>query len=61
MKAGDQVTLTLRQLVRLYNSGYKAGHHDTVEGGYAGIFDCDMDSYHQDDVEERLREWKEYQ
>ena len=39
-------------LVRLYNSGYKAGHHDTVEGQYTDIFEIDMDSYHKDDVDE---------
>lgn len=43
----------LRKLaVRLYNSGYHAGHHDTVEAGYVDIFDCDMDTYHAETVEE---------
>jgi hypothetical protein len=39
-------------MVRLYNQGYKAGHHDTVEGGYVDIFDCDMSTYHDDVVRE---------
>ncbi len=39
-------------LVRLYNAGYKAGHHDTVEGQYTDIFEVDMDSYHEDEVDE---------
>ena len=39
-------------LVRLYNAGYKAGHHDTVEGQYTDIFEVDMDSYHKDAVAE---------
>ncbi len=60
MSPQDKVTLTLRQLVRLHNSGYKSGHHDTVESVYVDIHDCDMNSYHQEEVEEWLREWKEY-
>lgn len=38
--------------VMVYNQGYKAGHHDTVEGGYVDIFDCDMTTYHKDVVHE---------
>jgi hypothetical protein len=37
---------------RLYNSGYHAGHHDTVEGMYTDIYPVDMDSYHDDLVAE---------
>lgn len=40
--------------VRLYNLGYAAGHHDTVEGCYADIHHSDMDSYHIEEVEETL-------
>ena len=43
-------------MVRLYNQGYHAGHHDTVEGGYVDIFTCDMDTYHADVVAEILQE-----
>jgi hypothetical protein len=43
-------------MVRLYNQGYKAGHHDTVEAGYVDIFDCDMETYHEDVVREILAE-----
>lgn len=39
-------------LIRLYNTGYRAGHEDTVEGGYTDVFPCDMDAYHDDFVEE---------
>lgn len=44
-----------RQSVSLYNSGYHAGHHDTVEGCYTHILPCDMSTYH-DDVVAALRE-----
>jgi hypothetical protein len=42
-------------LIKLYNTGYKAGHHDTVEGQYTDIFEVDMDSYHEDDVDEIIK------
>jgi hypothetical protein len=42
---------------RLYNSGYHAGHHDTVEGYYVDILDCDMETYHEDIVAEILEEY----
>jgi hypothetical protein len=29
----------------MYNKGYKAGHHATVEGQYVDILDEDMDAY----------------
>ena len=40
--------------VHIYNSGYHAGHHDTVEGGYVDIHSNDMDSYHAEEVAELL-------
>ena len=40
--------------VHVYNSGYHAGHHDTVEGCYVDIHSSDMDSYHAEDVAELL-------
>jgi len=40
--------------VHIYNSGYQAGHHYTVEGGYTDIHSSDMDSYHAEEVAELL-------
>lgn len=40
--------------VHIYNSGYQAGHHYTVEGGYVDIHPSDMDSYHAEEVAELL-------
>ena len=47
---------TRKDAIRLYNSGYHAGHHDTVEATYTDILDCDMDSYHSETVLEILKE-----
>ena len=41
---------------RVYNSGYHAGHHDTVEGGYAHVYPQDMDDYHEEVVMEILED-----
>lgn len=41
---------------RVYNSGYHAGHHDTVEGGYTHVYPQDMDDYHEDVVIEILED-----
>ena len=41
-------------MVRIYNSGYHAGHHDTVESQYVDIHDCDMDTYHSETVADIL-------
>lgn len=43
-------------LTRMYNKGYKTGHHATVEGQYVDILDEDMDTYHDDIVNEILSE-----
>jgi len=40
--------------VHIYNSGYLAGHHYTVEGGYVDIHSNDMASYHAEEVAELL-------
>ena len=40
--------------VRIYNSGYMAGHHDTVEGQFTDIHRSEMDTYHDDIVGELL-------
>jgi len=42
--------------IHIYNSGYHAGHHDTVEGRYVDIYSADMDSYHAEEVGELLEE-----
>lgn len=41
-------------VTRLYNTAYHAGHHDTVEGCYTHVCSQDMDSYHEDIVQEWL-------
>ena len=41
-------------VVHIYNSGYHAGHHYTVEGGYVDIHSNDMDTYHAEEVAELL-------
>ena len=40
--------------VHIYNSGYHAGHHDTVEGRYVDIHISDMGTYHAEEVAELL-------
>lgn len=40
------------QSVHIYNSGYHAGHNDTVEGCYTDVVGADMDTYHADVVKE---------
>lgn len=46
-------------VVHVYNSGYYAGHHDTVEGRYIDIHSSDMASYHAEEVAELLSELEE--
>ena len=38
--------------IRIYNSGYMAGHHDTVEGQFTDIHSSEMANYHADEVSE---------
>ena len=52
----DQLEQSQRLNIRLYNSGYHAGHEDTVEGGYTDVHPEDMDSYHDDLVAEIVAE-----
>ena len=40
----------------LYNRGYRAGHHDTVEGGYVDIHYTDQLTYHEDVIDEIIEE-----
>lgn len=42
--------------VYIYNSGYNAGHHDTVEGQYTLVLPVDMRIYQDDVVAEILAE-----
>ena len=39
-----------------YNQGYLSGHHDTVEGCYTDIVASDMETYHQDIVNDIISE-----
>lgn len=45
--------------VYLYNSGYMAGHNDTVEGCFTDIHQSDMKTYHADVVKDILEEMNE--
>lgn len=45
-----------KELIMMYNQGYHAGHHDTVEGGYVDILVVDMPTYHSDVVDEILED-----
>tara|TARA_R110002126_G_C10209515_1_gene477846 strand:+ start:111 stop:308 length:198 start_codon:yes stop_codon:yes gene_type:complete len=40
----------------LYNRGYAAGHHDTVEGQYVDIHYSDQLTYHEDVIDEIIEE-----
>jgi len=53
----DQPSALLRMAMRLYNSGYHAGHHDTVEAGYVDIHGCDMENYHEDEAREIVQDF----
>lgn len=37
---------------RLYNLGYCSGHHDTVEGVYVDLYQQDLESFHEEEVDE---------
>ena len=43
-------------LNELYCSGYRAGHHDTVEGAYIDILPQDWDSYFYEEVNDIIEE-----
>lgn len=42
--------------IHVYNTGYNAGHNDTVEGQYTHVLPVDLDTYHSDVVGELLAE-----
>lgn len=46
-----------RLAMRLYNSGYKAGHHDTVEAVYEDIHWFDMENYHEEEALEIIKDF----
>ena len=52
----ERLAAAVEKAVHVYNSGYHAGHHDTVEGCYTHIVSQDMDSYHDDVVTELLED-----
>ena len=56
MEGGCSATACSPLLVRLFNAGYKAGHHDTVEGQYTDIFEEDMETFHEEEVSQFLEE-----
>jgi hypothetical protein len=43
-------------LVQFYNSGYQAGHEDTVEACFTPIHQSDKDFYHAEEVAELLEQ-----
>ena len=45
----------MRLAMQLYNSGYNSGHHDTVEGAYLDIHRDDMETCHDEEVEEIIQ------
>lgn len=44
-------------MVRIYNAGYSAGHHDTVEGGFVHVHNQDKATYHADVVLDLIEEF----
>lgn len=55
-QSGEDGKGSLPWFVHVYNSGYQAGHHDTVEGGFTPIHHSDKDTYHEDQVLEILED-----
>ncbi len=52
----DQLAIR-KLLISLYNTAYHAGHEDTVEGCFTNVLPVDMDSYHDDVVDEWVEEY----
>jgi hypothetical protein len=50
--------VALQMMTEVYNAGYAAGHHDTVEGYYVTVLDKDKQTYHSGDVEALVSEMK---
>ena len=55
-KSTVQRLVMSRLITNIYNCGYQAGHHDTVESCYTDIYQLDMDTYQEDLVEDLLSE-----
>jgi hypothetical protein len=53
----DQPSALLKLAMRLYNRGYRSGHHYTAEGGYTDIFECDMENYHEEEAREIVQDF----
>lgn len=50
--------VALKMMTEVYNAGYAAGHHDTVEGYYVTVLDRDKKTYHSGDVEAFVSEMR---
>ena len=61
LKAELAERVTVSQQVELYNAGYLAGHHDTVEGTYVDIAMPDIGTIHDEGVAEIVGEMKRKQ
>jgi hypothetical protein len=48
--------VALEMMTEVFNAGYAAGHHDTVEGYYVTVLDSDKKEYHSGDVEALVSE-----
>lgn len=55
MKGNDKMR-ELKFITHIYNSGYMAGHDDTVEGKFVPIYTKDMETYHDEEVLELVLE-----
>lgn len=53
----SEMSALLRMAMRLYNSGYCTGHHDTVESRYIDIYGCDIENYHEDEAREIVQDF----
>lgn len=51
---------TFEALVHMYNQGYNAGHHDTVEACFSPVLQADIDDYHNDVVQELADNWDDF-
>ena len=56
-KMEDELKENRKLQIRIYNSGYQSGHHDTVEGCFVIVHDCDKESYHEEEVDELVSDF----
>ncbi len=52
----DEIERLRAEVVAIYNAGYAAGHHDTVESCYVDVLPVDARTYHADVVAEIFKE-----